>query len=105
MSSKVKIIIVAVLVVVIVALVVVTTSHKKVEENNEKANTTVAEKPYTKLDEETGEYIVYDTNGEEITRVTDEAAAQIYIDNPDYDPKLPAGDYSSEPLDTVNGVY
>ena len=103
MNSKVKIIIIAILAIVIVALVVVNTGHKKVVEND-KTSTTVAEKPYTKLDKETGEYIVYDTNGEEITRVTDEAAAQIYIDNPDYDPKLPAGDYSSESMDTVNEI-
>ena len=92
MNTKVKIIIIAVLVVVIIALVVNNNSKKASEKAS--TNETTKSQAYTEYDEESGLYVVYDENGEEITRVSDEAAAQIYIDNPDYDPKLPAGDYS-----------
>lgn len=101
MNTKVKILIVAVLIVVVVALVVNQNVKKKVDSTNT-TNTTQKEKPYTKLDNETGMYIVYNEKGEEITRVQDEASAQIYIDNPDYDPKLPGGSYT-EPME--NEVY
>ena len=96
MDNKTKIIIIAVAVIVIVAIVINGGSKKKIEEaQKENTNSTSEQaKASVKLDEDSGEYIVYDENGKEITRVMDEASAQIYIDNPDYDPKLPVSSYT-----------
>lgn len=45
------------------------------------------------LDEETGEYVIYNQDtGEEITRVDNEDAVQIYIDNPNYDDRMRSKD-------------
>ena len=95
----------------IVLIVVVMKGWKSKKIKDEQANNTSnTEKSVSyEQDPTTGEYIIYDNNGQEITRVMDEAEVKIYQDNPDYDPKLPAGDYSDSYTDGTEtsdmGVY
>lgn len=91
LNKNTKIAILAVVCIVLILVIWKTASKKK---DNSDVNNTESKISYTQ-DNTTGEYIIYDENGQEITRVMDEAEIKIYEDNPDYDPKLPGSDAGS----------
>lgn len=90
MNLKVRIItIILVIIVMIIAIINIFNKKEKIiDKNSSLSNDILDSEVKIEQNNKTGEYIVYRENGQEITRVRDKGEAQIYIDNPDYDPKI-----------------
>ena len=56
-------------------------------EKNESANITL--ESHYGVEEENGEYVLYNEYGDEIVRSEDRGALEIYIRDPDYNPQIP----------------
>lgn len=79
-------------IIVLVILIVIGFSLKGKKKTALEPSKTNSENATYSYDEENGEYIIYNENGEERGRVTDKVLIHKYEDNPDYDPSMaPAG--------------
>jgi hypothetical protein len=74
-----KNILIIILVVIIILLVMI-----KIFVNNKKDNNVETNYTY-EIDDETGEYIISDDNGDEKIRTTDESVVELLKQDPDYD--------------------
>lgn len=83
MDNKLKIALIVFLLIVCIFGVSIKYNILNNIENDETYNITI------KNDEETSEYIVYNENGDEISRTFEESEIQLYEDNPDFNPMLP----------------
>lgn len=84
-----KLLIIVLAIIILIIVVVININHK---ENIESIQMQESEIIYEK-DEQSGEYIIYDKNsGDEITRVNDESAIEVYKDNPNYNTKMKSTD-------------
>lgn len=84
MNKKILIIILFLLIIIFLLVFVKVTRNVNTSENIEKESPKIT----YEQDTLTGEYIIYNENGEVITRVTEKAEIKIYEDNPDYNPML-----------------
>lgn len=83
MKNKVIICLVAILIIVLAYFVFLKQNYKAT--NNENSLRVDLETLSYELDEETGEYIVYNENGEEEVRTTNDTLIKILEADPDYD--------------------
>ena len=60
----------------------------KTQKKNESVNNMTLESHYD-VEEENGEYVLYNEYGDEIVRSEDRGALEIYIIDPDYNPQIP----------------
>ncbi len=103
LNKNTKIAVLAVICIILMVVVMKGWKSKKIKDEQANATTNTEKSVSYEKDPTTGEYIVYDNNGQEITRVMDEAQVKIYEDNPDYDPKIPTSDYSDSYGGTESG--
>lgn len=81
--DKKKIIIAVVLILVIIIILIFIKSSKNNKEVIKNVNNKKLENTIIEIGEE-GEYILYDSNGNEVARDEDKYMLQKYIDNPNY---------------------
>lgn len=82
MKNKKIVSIIALVILIIVVLIAISNIRDKksiLENTNNEKN--------IYKNEITGEYIIYDNNGLELTRTTDEEKLDLLMDNPSYNPK------------------
>ncbi len=90
MNKKIVIIVLIAFVIILMCLLFTKKKSDKALSNELEANIEESRDSEIKLNEDTGEYIVYDkATGEEIARSSDEMSLHIYEVDPDYDPKTP----------------
>lgn len=82
MKNK-KIIILIVSIIIIIGIILFINKTNKTNKTNETVGKTSTEIKYNESD---GMYEIRNSNNEVIANSTDEAALQIYIDDPDYNP-------------------